>query len=104
MPECCPAGSQLENVVFEVVDSKGNIDVTIHDNEKGGQSHTLTIRPEHIGTEDSIRYAFRHGRCTVPTIPLPQCEECFCFVAVHSRYIELHLNVKVATNFMLIIK
>ncbi|XP_044505503.1 structural maintenance of chromosomes flexible hinge domain-containing protein GMI1 isoform X4 [Mangifera indica] len=95
VPECCPAGSQLENVVFEVVDSKGNIDVTIHDNEKGGQSHTLTIRPEHIGTEDSIRYAFRHGRCTVPTIPLPQCEEYFCFVAVHSRYTEVHLNVKV---------
>ncbi|XP_031249476.1 structural maintenance of chromosomes flexible hinge domain-containing protein GMI1-like isoform X2 [Pistacia vera] len=95
VPECCPVGSQLENIVFEVVDSKGDVDATIHDNEKGGQSHTLTIRSKSIGTEDSIRYAFRHGRCTVPAIPLPQCEGCFCFVAVHSRYTELHLSIKV---------
>ncbi|KAJ0024579.1 hypothetical protein Pint_07527 [Pistacia integerrima] len=88
--------------VFGVVDSKGDVDATIHNNEKGGQSHTLMIKSKSIGTEDSIRYAFRHGRYTVPAIPLPQCEGCFCFVAVHSRYTELHLSIKITTNFMLV--
>ncbi|XP_031249144.1 LOW QUALITY PROTEIN: structural maintenance of chromosomes flexible hinge domain-containing protein GMI1-like [Pistacia vera] len=102
VPECCLVGSQLENIVLGVVDSKGDVDATIHDNEKGGQSHTLMIKSKSIGKEDSIRYAFRHGRYTVPAIPLPQCEGCFCLVAVHSRYTELHLSIKITTNFMLV--
>ncbi|KAJ0035517.1 hypothetical protein Pint_25582 [Pistacia integerrima] len=66
VPECCPVGSQLENIVFEVVDCNGDADASIHDNEESGQSHT-------------------HDKC----------EGCFCFVAVHSRYIELRLGIKV---------
>ncbi|KAH7543839.1 hypothetical protein JRO89_XS15G0028400 [Xanthoceras sorbifolium] len=95
VPECCTAGSLLEGVVFEIVDSKGDVDVTVHDDEKSGQSHTLTIKTASISTEDSIRYAFRLGRCTVPAIPLPQNEGLFCFVAAHSRYSELHLSIEI---------
>ncbi|KAK1571160.1 hypothetical protein Q3G72_012800 [Acer saccharum] len=95
VPECCTAGSILEDVVFEIVDSKGDIDVTVHDDEKSGQSHTLTIKSASISMEDSIRYAFRHGRCSVPAIPLPLNEGLFCIVAAHSRYSELHLSVKI---------
>ncbi|KAK4835638.1 hypothetical protein QYF36_012364 [Acer negundo] len=84
VPECCTAGSLLEDVVFEIVDSKGDIDVTVHDDEKSGQSHTLTIKSASISMEDSIRYAFRHGRCSVPAIPLPLNEGLFCIVAAHS--------------------
>ncbi|XP_031280934.1 probable disease resistance protein At4g27220 [Pistacia vera] len=36
----------------------------------------------------------RGGGCTVPAIPLPQYEGCFCFLAVHSCYTELHLSIK----------
>ncbi|KAI9157714.1 hypothetical protein LWI28_026791 [Acer negundo] len=82
VPECCTAGSLLEDVVFEIVDSKGDIDVTVHDDEKSGQSHTLTIKSASISMEDSIRYAFRHGRCSVPAIPLPLNEGLFCIIPV----------------------
>lgn len=97
MPECCTVGSQLEDITFEIVDSKGAVDVTIHDDDKSGQSHTLTIKSDVINTENSIRYAFRQGRCTVPAISLPQNEGCFCFVATHSQYTELNISIKVAT-------
>ncbi|KAK2635775.1 hypothetical protein Ddye_030567 [Dipteronia dyeriana] len=103
VPECCTAGSLLEDVVFEIVDSKGDIDVTVHDDEKSGQSHTLTIKSVSVSMEDSVRYAFRHGRCSVPAIPLPLNEGLFCIVAAHSRYSELHLSVKVAPIFFLMI-
>ncbi|KAH9724081.1 Structural maintenance of chromosomes flexible hinge domain-containing protein GMI1 [Citrus sinensis] len=82
VPECCTVGSQLEDITFEIVDSKGAVDVTIHDDDKSGQSHTLTIKSDLINTENSIRYAFRQGRCTVPAISLPQNEGCFCFVPI----------------------
>ncbi|KAL9436957.1 hypothetical protein AB3S75_022908 [Citrus x aurantiifolia] len=95
VPECCTVGSQLEDITFEIVDSKGAVDVTIHDDDKSGQSHTLTIKSDVINTENSIRYAFRQGRCTVPAISLPQNEGCFCFVATHSQYTELNISIKV---------
>ncbi|KAH9724086.1 Structural maintenance of chromosomes flexible hinge domain-containing protein GMI1 [Citrus sinensis] len=95
VPECCTVGSQLEDITFEIVDSKGAVDVTIHDDDKSGQSHTLTIKSDLINTENSIRYAFRQGRCTVPAISLPQNEGCFCFVATHSQYTELNTSIKV---------
>ncbi|KAH9779981.1 Structural maintenance of chromosomes flexible hinge domain-containing protein GMI1 [Citrus sinensis] len=46
VPECCTVGSQLEDITFEIVDSKGAVDVTIHDDDKSGQSHTLTIKSD----------------------------------------------------------
>ncbi|KAJ4726669.1 Protein defective in meristem silencing 3 [Melia azedarach] len=95
VPECCTAGSQLKDITFEIVDSKGDVDIAIHDDDKSGQSHTLRIKSELISAEDSIRYAFRQGRCTVPAISLPQNDGYFCFAAAHSRYTELHLSIKV---------
>ncbi|KAK4431325.1 Structural maintenance of chromosomes flexible hinge domain-containing protein GMI1 [Sesamum alatum] len=57
----CEAGSQLENIVFEVVN------------------------PE----------AFRHGRCTIRSVPLPDKKGIFSFSAAHSRYPELNLDIEV---------
>jgi hypothetical protein len=88
----------LENVVFEIVNSTGDIDEAIHNEKKYGQFHTLTIKSEFSNTEDSIQYIFKHGRCTVPAIPLPQREGIFCFEASHSCHPELHLSVKVTTT------
>lgn len=85
----------MENIVFQVVDAQGDVDETIHDEEKCGQSHMLTIKSDSFNSEDSIRYTFRHGCCTVPAIPVPSIEGSFCFIAAHSRYSELRLSIKV---------
>lgn len=89
------AGSILKNMVFEIVNSEGDVDETIHDEDKIGQSHLLTIKSDVDGMVESIRYTFKHGRCTVPVIPLPQREGSFCFSACHSRHSNLKLLVKV---------
>ncbi|KAF9624000.1 hypothetical protein IFM89_007698 [Coptis chinensis] len=73
VPEYCHAGSQLENIMFEVVDSEGAIDETIHD-MKFEIPHSLKITSEVSRIDDSLQYSFFHGRCTVPSIPLPQEE------------------------------
>lgn len=92
----CEAGSQLENLVIEVINSDGDVDESIHDEEMHGQSHTLMIKSESMDTDDSIRYSFRRGRCTVRAVPLPKKEGIFSFVAAHSRHPELHLTIEVA--------
>ncbi|XP_017973164.1 PREDICTED: uncharacterized protein LOC18605777 isoform X4 [Theobroma cacao] len=96
VPEHCIAGSILEDLAFEVVDSQGVVDETFHDDEKHGQSHRLIVNSESFETCDSICYAFIHGCCIVTSIPLPEIEGPFCFVAFHSRYMDLYLNVKVS--------
>lgn len=93
------AGTQLKNIVFEVVNSEGVVDDTIHNEEKNGQSHTLTVKAESFNTEELIRYTFKHGRCNVPSIPVSHKGGVFCFVASHSRHTELSLNVEVGNNF-----
>lgn len=93
------AGTQLENMVFEVVNSKGVVDDTIHNEENNGQSHMLTIKAELVNMDETIRYTFKHGRCTVPSIPLPQRGGVFSFQAGHSRHPELSLSVEVGTPF-----
>ncbi|KAK7850486.1 structural maintenance of chromosomes flexible hinge domain-containing protein gmi1 [Quercus suber] len=98
VPEFCTAGTELENIIFEIVNSEGDVDETIHDEDKYGQSHTLTIKSESLNTEDSIRYTFKHGRCTVPAIPLPQKNGMFCFEASHSRHPELNLSIQVSVQ------
>ncbi|XP_030933131.1 structural maintenance of chromosomes flexible hinge domain-containing protein GMI1 [Quercus lobata] len=98
VPEFCTAGTELENIIFEIVNSEGDVDETIHDEDKYGQSHTLTIKSESFNTEESIRYTFKHGRCTVPAIPLPQKNGMFCFEASHSRHPELNLSVQVSVQ------
>ncbi|KAI9083169.1 hypothetical protein K1719_034902 [Acacia pycnantha] len=37
LPDICIAGSQLINIVFEVVDPDGDVDLNIHHNDKDGQ-------------------------------------------------------------------
>ncbi|KAM7504877.1 hypothetical protein LguiB_003781 [Lonicera macranthoides] len=95
IPMICEAGSQLENLVIEVINSDGDVDESIHDEEMHGQSHTLMIKSESMDTDDSIRYSFRCGRCTVRAVPLPKKEGIFSFVAAHSRHPELHLTIEV---------
>ncbi|KAI4307104.1 hypothetical protein L6164_030326 [Bauhinia variegata] len=95
VPDFCFAGERWENVDFEIVDPDGNIDKSIHHNDKDGQFHMLTIKLESVDVEDSIRYTFKDGHCTIPAITIPPNEDDFCFKAAHSQYPELYLLVKV---------
>ncbi|XP_024029765.1 uncharacterized protein LOC21395118 [Morus notabilis] len=95
VPDVLMAGSILGNMVFEIVNSEGDVDETIHDEDKIGQSNLLTIKSDLDGMMESVRYTFKHGRCTVPVIPVPQREGSFCFSACHSRHSNLKLLVKV---------
>lgn len=96
MPQFCAAGSQLENFVFEIVDSEGNLDENIHNDEENGHFHTLSIKLDSSVTKSTTLYAFRNGRCTIPSLTVPQDAGCFSFSAVHSRHQELSLSIKVA--------
>ncbi|CAK9151606.1 unnamed protein product [Ilex paraguariensis] len=87
--------SRLENVVFEITNSEGDVDESIHNEEKHGQPHTLVIKSESGDLDDSVQYSFRRGRCTIRSLPLPTREGIFCFVAAHSRYPELNLSIEV---------
>ncbi|KAL6320446.1 hypothetical protein AAG906_007143 [Vitis piasezkii] len=95
VPQSCAAGSQLENIVFEIINSKGEVDETVHEEEKHGQFHTLTIMSDSFYLDGSVRFAFRKGRCIIPTIPLPRKQGDFTFLAAHSCHPELSLAVKV---------
>lgn len=101
VPKTCAAGSQLENIVFEVIDSKGDVDDFIHDEEKFGQSHTLTVKSDSMNIDDTIKYCFRHGRCTVRTIHIPKKEGNVSFVALHSRHSEIQLTFEVHVELAL---
>nr|POE97134.1 kinesin-like protein kin-14h [Quercus suber] len=48
VPEFCTAGTELENIIFDIVNSESDVDETIHDEDKYGQSHTLTIKSNGI--------------------------------------------------------
>lgn len=82
------------------MNSEGVVDETIHDEENTGLSHMLTIKADWLNVEESIRYTFKHGRCTVPAISLPQGEGSFCFLACHSRHSNLSLSVEVGTALL----
>ncbi|EYU25236.1 hypothetical protein MIMGU_mgv1a019692mg [Erythranthe guttata] len=90
----CKAGSQLENIVFEITDTQGKVDENINDEEKHGQFHTLKIKSKSFDIDDSVRYSFRHGRCIIRSIPLPNIEGILSFSASHSRYPELNLDIE----------
>ncbi|KAF8008424.1 hypothetical protein BT93_K2181 [Corymbia citriodora subsp. variegata] len=94
-PQLCAAGSQLENFVFEVVDPEGNLDENIHDDEENGHFHTLAITLDSSVTKSTTLYAFRKGRCIIPSLTVPQDAGCFSFSAVHSRHRELSLSIKI---------
>ncbi|GER34307.1 gamma-irradiation and mitomycin c induced 1 [Striga asiatica] len=91
----CEAGSTLKNIVFEVIDSKGNIDESIHDEVKHGRSHTLTLKSNSLDIDDFVSYSFRCGQCTIRSVPLPQRGGIFSFSAAHSRYSELNFTIEV---------
>ncbi|PNX78427.1 gamma-irradiation and mitomycin c induced protein, partial [Trifolium pratense] len=55
----------------------------------------LTIKSDLLNAENSMRYTFKHGRCTIPYIRVPDIEGTFCFEASHSKYTDLCLAVKV---------
>ncbi|XP_043716489.1 structural maintenance of chromosomes flexible hinge domain-containing protein GMI1 [Telopea speciosissima] len=97
VPEYCPAGYQLKNIVFEVVDAKGVVDEAIHDEVKYGQSHTLTIKSGSLEIDGPVHYTFRHGRCTIPVIKVPSGQNVFHFEVAHSHHPELHMNFKIHT-------
>ncbi|VAI76461.1 unnamed protein product [Triticum turgidum subsp. durum] len=61
VPESCPAGTFLENIIFEVSDCDGVIDESIH-----GLQHTLSIRSNQLKDVQGVQYAFEHGRCVLP--------------------------------------
>ncbi|KAG4172718.1 hypothetical protein ERO13_A11G015200v2 [Gossypium hirsutum] len=96
IPEHCLAGSTLENISFEVIDSTGDVDGTFHDDEKCGRFHTLVVKSESHQIDDSIRYAFKHGRCNIASLPLPQTEGPLFFKAFHSRYTQLYCDVEIS--------
>lgn len=95
IPERCVAGSQLENIAFEVVNLKGDVDVHFHDEDRLGQSHTLVIKSQFRDIDESVKYVFREGRCVVRAVPVPHEEGEFIFLVAHSRFSELQLTIKV---------
>nr|XP_025885711.1 structural maintenance of chromosomes flexible hinge domain-containing protein GMI1 isoform X7 [Solanum lycopersicum] len=95
VPKVCAAGSHLEDVVFEVVNSAGEVDEDIDSEIEDGHSHTLQIRQDSLREEDNVRYSFHRGRCIVRSIPLPNNEGLFFFVASHSRFHELQTSIEV---------
>lgn len=56
----------------------------------------LTIKSDSFKLDDCVGYAFRHGRCTVPVVPVPAVEGNFCLTVAHSCYPELHLSIKLS--------
>ncbi|XP_023635760.1 uncharacterized protein LOC17884597 [Capsella rubella] len=95
LPDCCAAGTNLINLKFKVTDSDGLMDTSIHDDEKSGYFHTMSIDFDSSGVESSIRYAFVHGFCKVPTLSLPESEGDFSIRVFHSRFPEIHMILKI---------
>ncbi|XP_062086673.1 structural maintenance of chromosomes flexible hinge domain-containing protein GMI1-like isoform X2 [Humulus lupulus] len=95
VPEILTAGSKLENIIFEIVNCEGIVDDIIHDEEKTGLSHMLTIKADWLNLGESVRYTFKHGRCIVPAIPLSKIAGNYSLLAIHSRHSNLSLNVEV---------
>ncbi|PKU75951.1 hypothetical protein MA16_Dca005998 [Dendrobium catenatum] len=85
-----PNGSCLENIVFGVFDSEGEIDHTIH-----GKHHALSISALSGEKADKIMYMFDKGLCTVPVVQVPSEPKIFIFSASHSNYPDLHTIIKV---------
>lgn len=95
LPGPCTAGSNLTNLIFKVTDSDGSMDTSIHHDEKTRCSHTLSVESDSSRVESGIRYAFVHGSCKVPSLSLPETDGIFSFKVFHSRYPELHVDLKI---------
>lgn len=99
MPDFCAVGGQLENIEFEIVNIDGEVDTKIHHDDQDCQFHMLTIKSDFFNAEESIRYTFKHGRCTIPSISVPEIEGTFSFEASHSQYTMLRQDVEVIFFF-----
>ncbi|CAI8605727.1 unnamed protein product [Vicia faba] len=95
VPDFCAAGGQLENIEFEIVNIDGEVDTKIHHDDQNCQFHMLTIKSDFFSAEESIRYTFKHGRCTIPSICVPEIEGTFSFEACHTQYSRLCQDVEV---------
>ncbi|KAI5394106.1 structural maintenance of chromosomes flexible hinge domain-containing protein GMI1 isoform X3 [Lathyrus oleraceus] len=104
VPDFCAVGGQLENIEFEIVNIDGEVDTKIHHDDQDCQFHMLTIRSDFFNAEESIRYTFKHGRCTIPSISVPEIEGTFSFEASHSQYTMLRQDVEVQVIKMFNVK
>ncbi|CAK8570173.1 unnamed protein product [Lathyrus sativus] len=95
VPDFCAVGGQLENIEFEIVNIDGEVDTKIHHDDQDCQFHMLTIKSDFFNAEESIRYTFKHGRCTIPSIRVPEIEGTFSFEASHSQYTRLRQDLEV---------
>lgn len=86
--------------MFEIVNSDGVVDETIHDNEKGDMSHSLVLKSNSTDMDDTVKYSFRHGCCTVRTIQLPEIDGSFSFRAAHSRFPKLNTTITVTNSVL----
>ena len=90
VPESCPAGTFLENIIFEVSDCDGVIDESIH-----GLQHTLSIRSNQLKDVQGAQYAFEHGRCVLPRAQVPNEPGTVSFVAYHTHFADLETIIQV---------
>nr|AAM97146.1 putative protein [Arabidopsis thaliana]AAP13380.1 At5g24280 [Arabidopsis thaliana] len=95
LPDCCAAGTNLMNLIFQVMELDGSLDTSIHHDEKPGCFHTMSIESDSSSIESAIRYAFVHGSCKVSSLSLPENEGVFSCRVFHSRYPELQMSVKI---------
>ncbi|KAL0890596.1 hypothetical protein Bca101_014579 [Brassica carinata] len=95
LPESCTAGSNLTNLILKVTDSDGSTDTSIHHDEKSRCFHFMSVESDSSSVESGIRYAFVHGSCKIPSLSLPETEGIFSFKVFHSRYPELHVDLKI---------
>ncbi|ANM68491.1 gamma-irradiation and mitomycin c induced 1 [Arabidopsis thaliana] len=95
LPDCCTAGTNLMNLIFQVTELDGSLDTSIHHDEKSGCFHTMSIESDSSSVESAIRYAFVHGSCKVSSLSLPENEGVFSCRVFHSRYPELQMSIKI---------
>ena len=80
----------LENIIFEVSDSDGLIDESIH-----GPLHTLSIRMTELKLVEGAQYAFERGRCVVSHVPVPREPGTVTVVAYHTHFSDLKTIIQV---------
>lgn len=93
VPEYCQAGSHITNIIFGMVDSDGVIDETVH-----GHCHTLTITSDILAIDGTVQYVFKHGKCTVPAIPIPERQGTFQFSAYYTDSPNIRTSIEVCVN------
>ena len=80
----------MENIIFEVSDSDGLIDESIH-----GPLHTLSIRSNELKLVEGTQYAFERGRCVVSHVPVPRQPGTVTVTAYHTHFPDLKTIIQV---------